>query len=410
MVNRRWLQWGIASLFTLVLVVGAANPAYAQGLPPRDNIPQGETVQGDAFLYGDVVKVNGDVTGDLFIVGRDVTVAGNVSGSLYILAQNASITGEVGGSLYAAGANLGQGQKSVVRRHAYLLGVTFYADPGSTISGDLSAAIIRAWLSGNIGGRLNAVILILNVTGTVGDSPTATALAPKVNGLFSLIQLASPPPDDWFSPFPSAPAQEENGLPTSIALLTFLWEFLRRLATYLLIGGVVIWLLPGQIENSAAKLRTRPWASMGWGFLVFFVGYLLMAVLAIAIPIIAYQLWKITLWGLASILIALGFSLLGVAFSFLTITILYGTKLVLAWLIGKWIVGFSSSKTLQKPIWPMLIGIIIVTLLRTIPTIGGILGLIATVLGLGAIWLSLAKSTPKQAAGAVPEIGQELAA
>ena len=77
----------LSIMLALSIALSIAYPAYAQGgVPPRDGIPAGQTIEGDMLLFGQTVTVDGSVTGDLFIIGGSVTVNGYIGGSLYAVA------------------------------------------------------------------------------------------------------------------------------------------------------------------------------------------------------------------------------------------------------------------------------------------------------------------------------------
>jgi hypothetical protein len=63
------------------------------------------------------------------------------------------------------------------------------------------------------------------------------------------------------------------------------------------------------------------------------------------------------------------------------------TKIVVAWLSGKWIISRFNPTLAKHKVWPLVLGVIIVALVVAIPFVGWIFGLIVMFLGLGALWL-----------------------
>ena len=65
----------------------------------------------------------------------------------------------------------------------------------------------------------------------------------------------------------------------------------------------------------------------------------------------------------------------------------YLSKIVFSFLVGRMIL-----ERIQKPwgagrLWPLVLGVVIFTIVRAIPILGWLIGLIVTLLGLGALWL-----------------------
>ncbi len=107
-------------LFSLVFVPVQAS--YAQGGVPPSNVPAGQTVEDELFLYGTQVTVDGNVDGDVMAIGQDVTINGEVSGSLITAGWGkVIINGKVDGSVYAAGSVFEMGPTGMIQRSLYLV-------------------------------------------------------------------------------------------------------------------------------------------------------------------------------------------------------------------------------------------------------------------------------------------------
>jgi len=65
----------------------------------------------------------------------------------------------------------------------------------------------------------------------------------------------------------------------------------------------------------------------------------------------------------------------------------YGSKLVVAFWGGKWILSKLAPQAAESKIWPLVLGVVLYVLLRAIPVLGWVIGVIVTLLGLGAMWL-----------------------
>ena len=96
----------------------------------------------------------------------------------------------------------------------------------------------------------------------------------------------------------------------------------------------------------------------------------------------------VTLGGLAWAVFGLGFASLGLLLVIFIILLVYGSKIVFAYWGGSLILRLISPKQADLKIVAFLIGVVIYTFLRMIPGFSAILGLVATILGTGAIWLA----------------------
>ena len=66
-MTKRLIHPVLSILLALSLALIMFQPVRAQGgIPPRDDVPAGQTIEGDMLLFGQNVTVDGKITGDLF--------------------------------------------------------------------------------------------------------------------------------------------------------------------------------------------------------------------------------------------------------------------------------------------------------------------------------------------------------
>jgi cytochrome b561 len=149
---------------------------------------------------------------------------------------------------------------------------------------------------------------------------------------------------------------------------------------------------------------------------VWLVGLVGAAIVAVLIVLLAIMLGIITLGGLAFAVLGIGFSLLGLAFTIFWLSVSYLSKVVVAYLVGRWIVD-SLSRREERPLepvappgevgaepaprrdiegrspaqdgWALVVGVVIYVVLRAIPILGWLIGAVVTLFGLGAILMAL---------------------
>ncbi|MDD5469088.1 MAG: hypothetical protein PHS96_14955 [Anaerolineales bacterium] len=95
----------------------------------------------------------------------------------------------------------------------------------------------------------------------------------------------------------------------------------------------------------------------------------------------------ITLGGLAGTVAGVGFSGLSLVVTVFTLLVSYGSKLVFAYLVGKLTLEKVAPRYAEQKAWPLVLGVVLYLLVRSIPLLGWLVGVLATLLGLGAMWL-----------------------
>jgi len=216
------------------------------------------------------------------------------------------------------------------------------------VDGDLIAVSDRAFLGprARIGGDLR-----------YGDEAPVIARGARVGGTVSN--------ENW--------ADATNGWGW---VSTLPWWLAVSVST-LIVGALVTWLAPGALDAAERAMRERLGASIGWGI-----------ALAIGLPLLAI-LALITLVG-----IPFGVALLLAAIPVLLIA--YATS---AWVLGRRVLRSRSDSR-----WAALLtGWAILRVLALIPFAGGLVGLVATILGLGALAVALWRARRPSAPAARPE-------
>ncbi|WP_028059864.1 bactofilin family protein [Candidatus Solirubrobacter pratensis] len=145
----------------------------------------------------------------------------------------------------------------------------------------------------------------------------------------------------------------------------------------LIVGALLVWLAPAALSATERAVRERLGATIGWGVAI-----------AIGVPLLAV-LALVTLVG-----IPFGIALLLAAIPVLLVA--YATS---AWVVGRRVLRNRSASR-----WvALLIGWAILRVLALIPVVGGLVWVVATVLGLGALAVALWRGGRTGAVAATPE-------
>jgi hypothetical protein len=391
----------VLGALTLAIVVWlvAPQPARADWSIVGDTVPAGQVIDNDVLAQGTEVVIDGTINGDLLAVGSNVTVNGSVSGSLVTLARTVTVNGQVGGSVYAVSRSLKLGSAAHVVHNAHYLGLLLDSQPGSQIGRDLVVASVRGRVSSQIGRALNAAILLLTFNGQIGAGvavPGEGATLPnglEPGGTLLFVGSSAGRPVGLAAPALSIRSLQQ-GEEEAAGIPEWLVARLADLAALLLVGGLALWLRPILIQRPVKRLLRKPLPAAGFGLLALFIvpGALIIAILlAVLLFFLGMWLGGGGLWGLAFLLWGIGYPTLILACSLFALAALYGTKVIVADLVGRLILKRLAPQRLDtaRGILPLLLGLVLYVLLRSIPFLGLAVEVVVTIFGLGALWLAL---------------------
>ena len=148
-------------------------------------------------------------------------------------------------------------------------------------------------------------------------------------------------------------------------------------------------MIPTLFKRTVDQLRANPLPSAGYGILTILGGYLSILLAGIVILSVSILLTAISVGGLRNATFGFGFTALALISTVLTMLVIYGSKLIVCYLVGEWIVGkiAPQSKAAKSIFWPLAVGVVIYSILRTLPFVGWIFALLAIVFGMGAMLL-----------------------
>jgi cytoskeletal protein CcmA (bactofilin family) len=383
------------------------------------------TVQGDLVVFGGTLTINGTVEGDLIAAGQTVVVNGTVEDDARVAGYAITLPGTIADDVIAAGFSL-------------------ESEEGASIGGDVVYAGYQALLGGDVGGDLRASGGAVRIVGAVegdaqvdvGGTEEGEAIPPFYNFMPNVPTVPSIPAGltlaegatiggdltytanfradvpggavagetDFNEYVPDVPEREERRPPSPAAQAArWLFRQLRRLASFVLIGFLTMWLVPGWTRTLAKNVEEKPLPSLGWGVVtigVFLAGMALLVVLSVLLTVV---LGAITLGGLAGRLAVLGGIVTTTAgFSF-SIMWRYITTIVVGLLLGQLIFRALNSPAEENRWLPMLLGVVILIVITAVPILGWLAKLAIVLFGLGALWIwgLEALSGPKAAEPAV---------
>jgi len=405
-----WLRLVIVITLVFLGVYGADQSNLAQNIIIDSVVPAGTVVEDDSIVAGQEVVIDGDVDGDLLILAIDATINGKVTGSVITTAQTVTVNGEIQGTLYSFGRELTLAEGSMVGRNVYFIGLRLETSSDSMIGRDLVGLSLSARLGGQVGRDLKAVIGILELLGQLSGGDE-TAPEAEENSITPQGESVSSVPwaSLWqltrrvglrsiggaaYQPFWPLVIDESGDSQKSMpkqggiqlwARITF-EEFLLLFLT----GMFLVWRFSSRLTEWSEKAKAAPLLSSGYGFIgiVVAVNIAILSILAFVLIVgIGFALGFASLWKLAFIFWGIALSVLGLVVMLFFLFVCYGTKVIVAYMLSRWIVGLFSERVLQYRYLMMFFGLLIYVLLQSLPYIGGFINFAVIIVGLGAVWL-----------------------
>jgi len=333
-------------------------------------VASGEVVDDDLFVAADTVTIDGTVNGDLWAVGTTVTVNGVVNGSVVAASQIINMNGNVEHTVWAVGQTINVGGN--INGNLQVAGLSVNIANTAKIKGNLLFVAGITSIENPIEDRSNRVGGVVTSNGVNGNADL------EVIGL-TIFPTANIQGDPSYSSGTGADMESDTQtlsggthtpppgrieLPRPFALFSGVLGKVTSFLMALVAGLVIILLVPKHLTSVTESIRTRPWASLGWGAVILFVT-----------PIAAI-LVCFTIVGISVGLIALLFYAVA----------LYLAQIPVALFLGRWIIG-SFRAVEGKPIMlgALALGLVIIHLLRLIPYFGFFVSLVVILFGLGAV-------------------------
>lgn len=418
----------------IALVMASPASAFDQRSGESIVIPAGEVVVDDLYLFGNTIIINGTVKGDVVAFGGSITIGqtGVVEEDLTAAGQSVIVNGQVQDDARIAGAVLLIDSNGVIGDDLLGAGYSLEARSGSQIEKDLLFAGGQATLAGEVGGDVRVAANSLVIQGSIAGDVNA--------------ELGSANDMPNFSPFsfmpnmpqvPSAPggltvlagaqiggdlnytSVEEARIPVGVvagdtsyqvlevpepearpevkvetkredgfkSVSRWFFSNLRGFLALLVVGLLMVWIFPRFINNGVAALHAQPWPSLGWGFISLIAFFFVLMALIAVVVILTTFLGIITLGELVGMTLWAGFLAMSAFLFAVVFAITYISKIIVSFLVGRWIVSQIKPEWAEKPWLPVIVGIILYAILASIPWLGSLFAFVVILFGLGALWL-----------------------
>lgn len=437
--SRKWLVvLGLVALASMLL----AGPVLAADIRAKDVIVIDDDVDDDLYLFASSITVNATVHGDLIAAGGDITVNGLVEGDFWAAGGEVVINGTVADDVRFAGSDLRIGPGGQVGDDVFAAGFGLAAESGSRIGSDLYVAGFQCLLGGEVAGNVRAALSGLEISGHIAGDVEAEVQEPdpefeqysvfmrmwspymptriiapglhvdedaQIDGEFTYTSpVTAEIPDEAVSgaivyqtPVPEvgeAPPEVEipevpTGALTAVAIVTWFIRWVlgmvRNFVTLLALGALLLWLVPQWLKEAVRHWKEKPAHSLGWGVAVLLAFLVVVPLLFMVMIMLDIILGILTLGGLVGIITGVILVLVAALVVGFWIVSVYITKIAFSYLIGWLILKRTASTWVDKAMGliPLLIGLVIFVVVRSIPVLGWLFSLLVTIFGLGAMWL-----------------------
>ncbi|HKV31282.1 MAG TPA: hypothetical protein VJT14_09730 [Candidatus Dormibacteraeota bacterium] len=369
-LRHRWLT--TLGGFIVVAAVLAWLPLQAAAADLRHGndvtVGPGETVNDDIYVGAGTISIGGTVNGNVIAGGGTITVSGNISRDLILGGGTITVTGHVGGSIIAAGGNITV--NAPVAQDIVVTGGMIDIGSAAIIGRDLVIAGGTATISAPVARRVQMASGSLTLRNKVGGDVRGQVDHLKLDGaqIAGNLDYTSKNSVELVNGASVAGATtrhtpvDRGGGPGNGFL-----GWLRALVGILALGLLLIFLLPGLSTRAIDTERAQPWASLGIG-----------AAILLITPIVALLVFIVGIF--------LGFWWLGLLLIPLWILALAIGYVVSGFLLGRLIFAQLGWGRYHDAL-ALLAGLFVLAVIGVIPVIGWLIGLVALILGVGALAL-----------------------
>jgi hypothetical protein len=310
-----------------------------------------ETVNGDLFIVGKNVEINGEVLGDVFIVADTLTLRGKIQEDLFM----------VGDVLELEGGQIGDSVR--------VFAGTVNADAGSFVAGGLTFFSGEARLSGRIAESVHGYSTALRLAGPIGGQVRVNSGALELekgarlerNLKYKSAKEALIDEEALVIGGVTHVPKEKKGLAD-----VFTWDLLMMKLGWLALGLLLLHFFPKMTQGLKASLMDHPWKSMFTGFSF-----------VILVPFLAVFL-MISILGFPA----------GMILSFIYFGMWFLTPVLAAWVTGLTLESFFGARKF-RPAVLFTMGYLISQAIFFIPVAGIFISLAVKILGMGVFLLSV---------------------
>ncbi len=332
------------------------------------NVAKTEIVDDDLFIGAQTVQIDGTINGDVFIGAQTVKITGDINGNLHIGANTVYLSGNVKGNVYAGAQNLLVSEANI--GGSLLTGAaTVNIDQSSAVGGSVLAGAGSFSINSQVGRSVYVGTGNLTIGDTANIGKDLYYASGKDQGQVNISENAKiagiihKSEVNTIQNNTQTEAANEK-IPAVIKVVKFGTTIISFLGA-LIIGFIYFKLFGKHLTKTSGLISNSFWKCFGVGFLVsiaFIPGLIILLITVIGIPVA----------GLAILLLIL--------YSYLS-------KIVVGSAFGNWI--SRKFKWKMSAYGTLALGLSAFYLLKLLPVVGFLAGLVVLWVGLGALTLRM---------------------
>lgn len=319
-------------------------------------VPSSETWDGNLYLFGGQVTLDGSVDGDLTAFGGLIEINGTVTGDLLVAGGRVLLVGTVDGDVRAAGGQVeitgsATGDLLVSAGQVSLIG-------GSSVGGDVIVSGGQVTVDGDVEGSVVGAAGQYSSSGVIGGENNVTV--------------------------------REREPTESVAL-----GGVRQFLVVVVVGGLMLLLLPRVLAAADTTLRDRPLGSLLGGILAFLAYFGFVIVAGLVTLILAVVFVIILLGPLAALSVIGGLLAIATVSYLFWMAVAFLSDVVVALGLAHVVSRPGPNESRWRELLLLVVGAVVIVVITSLPIVGGVAKLLIVLFGLGALayawWLSRKK-------------------
>lgn len=367
------LKWVVSMLFVVLLIT----PGYAITLRSGDalEIAENEVIDDDLILFAQSIDIKGKVNGDVCAFAQEVKVSGEIEGSIFSGAATIDIDAKSVKTIWAMGGNITI--SGLIDRNVLLFGGSLLIDDNARISKDLIAYGGKFNVEGDISGEIKGGVGKFVMSGKSGNininaGETKIKSGAQISGDLVLESAEEPVIEEGVvitgETKLEKPEEKGEGILFAFApMLAFFIAFMKivMFIAKIIVGVILIALFKKFVRKVMDTFISKPWLSLGWGFLGFIV-----------IPVAVMILF--------AVLIGFPIAVFG---TYVYTILIYLSSIFVAFVVGEKIIQLFKKEGEISLYVSFIIGIIVLFVLGLIPVLGFIINILVLLFGMGMLLL-----------------------
>jgi hypothetical protein len=171
-------------------------------------------------------------------------------------------------------------------------------------------------------------------------------------------------------------------------ILTWIWRVVKAFITLGVIALLFFWLIPQKFDQSLQMLKEHPGKSFTYGILTLFAGFVLLFFVLIILVSFTAFLAIVTFGTLGFYFFLISFSCYFLILAFFLIFSFVGSKILVAYFVGEWLIKVLSKSAVQGRALPLIVGLVLYVVVGYLPVLGFLTQIIMILFGTGALFLT----------------------